>query len=154
MGRDRFDLERFPGRRRSSSAPDNRQRVGLVDNKPVPCTDGPEFLEFNLPASLMSMVKGDWKVLDNRQVRTEENGEVAASSLKEIVRQTAVNGSGGGFLSNEIAYRTLLLQKRLNRQFPMGHLHVPRISDYDPQTLGNMTNQTRSLIDAALKSTS
>lgn len=152
MGRDRFDLERFPGRRRSSSAPDNRQRVGLVDNKPVPCTDGPEFLEFSLPARSMSMVKGDWQVLDNRHVSTEENGDFDASSLEEVAGQTAVNGSGGGFLSNEIAYRTLLLQKRLNRQFPLGHLHVPRISDYDPQTLSNMTTQTRALIVAALES--
>ena len=153
MGRDRFDLERFPGRRRSSSAPDNRRRIGPVDNNPTPCMDGPEFLEFSLPASLMSMVKGDWRVLDNRHVSTEENGDFDASSLEEITGQTAVNGSGGGFLSNEIAYRTLLLQKRLNRQFPLGHLHVPRISDYDPKTLSNMTTQTRSLIVAALEST-
>lgn len=153
MGRDRFDLERYPGRRRSSSAPDNQRRIGPVDNKPVPCTDGPEFLEFSLPASSMSKVKGDWKVLDNRRVSTVENGDFDAASLDEISGQTAVNGSGGGFLSNEIAYRTLLLQSRLNRQFPLGHLHVPRISDYKPQTLSNMTAQTHALIVAALEST-
>ncbi|MXW54720.1 MAG: hypothetical protein F4X44_05020 [Gammaproteobacteria bacterium] len=153
MGRDRFDLERFPGRRRSSSAPDNRGRIGPVDNKPTPCMDGPEFLEFSLPATSMSMEKGDWKVVDNRHVSTEENGDFDATSLVEITGQTAVNGSGGGFLSNEIAYRTLLLQAKLNRQFPLGHLHVPRISDYEPKTLSNMTSQTRSLIVAALEST-
>lgn len=153
MGRNRFDLERFPGRRRSSSAPDNRRRIGPVENQPVPCTDGPEFLEFSLPATSMSKVSGDWNVLDNRRVSTKENGDFDASSLEEITEQTAVNGSGGGFLSNEIAYRTLLLQAKLNRQFPLGHLHVPRISNYDPQTLSNMTTQTRSLIIAALEST-
>ena len=153
MGRNRFDLERFPGRRRSSSAPDNRKRVGPVENQPVPCTDGPEFLEFSLPATSMSKVSGDWNVLDNRRVSTKENGDFDASSLEEITVQTAVNGSGGGFLSNEIAYRTLLLQARLNRHFPLGHLHVPRMSQYDLETLSNMTTQTRSLIVAALEST-
>lgn len=153
MGRDRFDLERFPGSRRSSNAPDNRNRVGPVENQPVPCTDGPEFLEFSLPATSMSKVSGDWNVLDNRQVSTKENGDFDALSLEEIKGQTAVNGSGGGFLSNEIAYRTLLLQSRLDRQFPLGHLHVPRISDFEPQTLSNMTAQTRALIVAALEST-
>ena len=152
MGRDRFDLERFPGRRRSSSAPDNQRRIGPVDNRPVPCTDGPEFVEFTLPAASMSLVKGNWNVVDNRRVSTEENGSFYASNLEEVAHQTAVNGSGGGFLSNEIAYRTLLLQAKLKQEFPLGHLHVPRISDYNPQTLSNMTDQTRSLIVAALES--
>ena len=101
----------------------------------------------------MSTVKGNWSVLDNRRVRTKESGDFEASSLEEITGQTAVSGSGGGFLSNEIAYRTLLLQSKLNRQFPLGHLHVPRIYEYDPQVLSNMTNQTRALIVAALEST-
>ena len=52
MGRDAFDLERFPGRRRSTTEPDNRGESGggsATDPLPPPGLEGPEFLEFSLP---------------------------------------------------------------------------------------------------------
>lgn len=152
MGRDQFDLERFPGRRRSSTAPDNRNKFGRVDNESVPSTDGPEFLEFTLPAVAMSAVQGHWSVVDNRRVQTVESGKLDADSLDRLAKETAIAGSGGGFLSNEISYRSRLLHVRLGEEFPLGHLHVPRISAFDSETLSNMTSQTRSLIVAALES--
>ncbi|MCY3884476.1 MAG: hypothetical protein OXG24_06105 [Gammaproteobacteria bacterium] len=152
MGRNRFDLERFPGRRRSSKAPDNKNRIGLVNGKPAPSTDGPEFLEFTLPALSMTEVKGDWSVVDNRCVTTLETGELHADSLDELADKTAFDGSGGGFLSNEISYRSRLLHRDLGAQIPLGHLHVPRISNFDSTILSNMTSQTRALIVAALES--
>ena len=38
---------------------------------------------------------------------------------------TAVEGSGGSFLSNEIFYRTSLLRTETKAEIPVGHLHTP-----------------------------
>ncbi|WP_204009128.1 hypothetical protein [Virgisporangium aurantiacum] len=38
---------------------------------------------------------------------------------------TSVWGGGGGFLSNEIAYRVTKLRATLPSTVPAGHLHVP-----------------------------
>ena len=40
-------------------------------------------------------------------------------------RSTAVEGSGGGFLSNEIFYRATLLRLQTGSHIPVGHLHTP-----------------------------
>ena len=41
---------------------------------------------------------------------------------------TAVEGSGGGYLSNEIFYRVGLLGLGAEGAIPFGHLHVPFLS--------------------------
>ncbi len=41
---------------------------------------------------------------------------------------TAVAGSGGSFLSNEIFYRTALLRTQTGTTIPVGHLHTPRLA--------------------------
>ena len=74
MGRDQFDLERFPGRRRSSSALGNLQehtggtaaspKPGLLDGKPL---QGPEFVEFSLPAAVMQQAQGEFEIRDNHR---------------------------------------------------------------------------------------
>lgn len=157
MGRDRFDLERFPGRRRSTTTLDNRgQPGGGSDTAPLPPADlaGPEFLEFSLPAASMKQAPGRWEVRNNGDVRTLERGAVTVGSLSELSGATAVQGSGGGFLSNEIAYRCLLLQQRLGVRFPLGHLHTPAVRGYDESVERAIVDQIKRVLVAALASDS
>jgi len=159
MGRDAFDLERFPGKRRSAAVPDNlnvltgadpeHPLIPALDGRPL---EGPEFLEFSLPAAAMTAVDAPFAVRDNRTVRTLERGEQVAGSLAELAGQTAVAGSGGGYLSNEIAYRALLANRRSGAAVPMGHLHTPRVSGYDREAERRMVAQIRRLIVAAVES--
>ena len=153
MGRDRFDLERFPGRRRSAPTLDNLgQQGGGSVAAPTPPANlhGPEFLEFSLPAASMKQAPGRWEVRDNRDVRTLERGAVTVRSLSALSADTAVEGSGGGFLSNEIAYRCLLLQQRLGARFPLGHLHVPAVRGYDEAVERAIVDQIKGILAAAL----
>ncbi len=154
MGRKDIDLERFPSKNRSAPNPDNDGAFGTVDGERSPCLkEGPEFVEFSLPAQDMTEAAQELQVNDNRTVETVEQGRFDATSLAQLDGQTAIEGSGGGFLSNEISYRTLLLQKELGLSFPLGHVHVPRVTEHDPEVAGRMVRQTRLLIEAALKAT-
>ena len=153
MGRDGFDLERFPSRRRSAAALDNcDQSGGGTAERPVAPVglDGPEFLEFSLSAAAMAAVPGRWPVRDNRRVATLAQGEVTAQSLADLDGHTAVAGSGGGFLSNEVAYRSLLLQRRLGVSFPLGHVHVPAVAGYDAEAEQAIVAQLRHIVSAAV----
>lgn len=153
MGRDDFDLERFPGRRRSSSALGNLgEHTGgslesplppLLNGKPL---RGAEFLEFSLPVAAMRSVSGDFKVHDNREVTTLERGTFVAESLADLQDQTAVLGSGGGYLSNEISYRSLRLAQHLGISLPIGHVHVPRIQGHDSVLLAKILEQTKAML--------
>lgn len=156
MGRDRFDLERFPGLRRSAETPDNTNTMtgASAANPLVPPdlagTGAPEFLEFSLPAATISSVAGRWPIRDNRRVSSLERGSFTVQTLKELAHDTAVRGSSGGYLSNEITYRSLLLQKRLAAEFPLGHLHTPALKGYDAELEGDIVGQVRRIIAAAL----
>ena len=157
MGRDAFDLERFPGRRRSAETPDNRNvTTGATPRHPLAPSglDGPEFLEFSLPADVMARVAGPWQVRDNRRVVSVERGAVIADSLAGLGGDTSVAGSGGGYLSNEIAYRALLLRDRLGVSLRVGHLHTPRIDGYDEARERAMVDQIQRIVAAALRSIS
>lgn len=132
MGRSDFDLERFPGRNRSAEAPDNRNVfTGASKQRPLPpklendTLNGPEFVEFSLPVAAMQSVNGRWKANDNHIVSTLSRGEFQASSLSELQNSTSVEGSGGGYLSNEISYRAILLQNQLGSRIPTG-IFIPR----------------------------
>ena len=160
MGRSGFDLERFPGLRRSATASDNRNVItGASANNPlIPrlgevLLEGPEFIEFSLPANIMLGAAGDWPIVDNRQVRTLESGSFAAAGLTELAGQTAVSGSGGGYLSNEISYRSILLHRRLQADFPIGHIHTPRVEGYDEGLERRIIAQIRSLLIRAIEKT-
>jgi pyrrolidone-carboxylate peptidase len=156
MGRDGFDLERFPGRRRSAPGSDNlgiltgaSERKPLVPRLGADLLDGPEFLEFSLPAQVMIKVDGRWSVRDNRNVTTLEQGNLRASSLRMLDGQTAVRGSGGGYLSNEIAYRCLHVRSRLDSSIPMGHIHTPALAGFNQFDEVAMVEQITDLIRAA-----
>ena len=154
MGRGEFDVERFPGRRRSSQSADNRSvRCGATagDPLPPPGLAGPEFLETTLPVAAMAAVQGRWRVRDNRRVTTLHRGELNAASLADLAGERSVEGSGGGFLSNEIAYRSLWLRSALDVDAPVGHLHVPAVRGYDEAVETAVVEQVRRIVEAALQ---
>jgi pyrrolidone-carboxylate peptidase len=158
MGRDQFDLERFPGRRRSASSGDNRNLVTGADatDPLVPMLrgiplEGPEFVEFSLPAAQMQQATGAWQINDNRTITTLEGGTFDAQSLAELADQTAVRGSGGGYLSNEISYRSVLLADRLGSVVRVGHIHTPRVVGYDRTSEVEMVAQILEMLRLALE---
>ncbi|TWX73979.1 hypothetical protein [Colwellia sp. C1TZA3] len=153
MGRENFDLERYPALRRSANAPDNLNIVtGATKNKPlVPKLksaplQGPEFVEFSLPISVMLQGAGKYQVNDNRKISTLSGGTFKGQSLADIVKQTSVSGSGGGYLSNEISYRSILLRDQYYLTLPVGHIHTPKIKAFDQQALMDIVKQTKNII--------
>ena len=138
-----------PGNRTATPALDRwaaRERGGHRDNDEQPSTDAQfesglrtryptgvhardEFIESTLPVTEMSA--GGAASIDEGFLGTDSTGSsVSTSSTQRATPPagtTAVSGSGGDFLSNEIFYRVRLLQ--LNQptanNIPMGHLHVP-----------------------------
>lgn len=159
MGRNDFDLERFPGRNRSAAAPDN-QNWFTLSTKTAPIAPklngkdfiGPEFVEFSLPVAAMQIKDSQWKVNDNHTVTTLSRGEFNATSLSELQNETSVEGSGGGYLSNEISYRAIVLQQRLNSHAKVGHIHTPRVKGYDVNTEQAIIEQVRIMVMQAAAS--
>lgn len=171
MGRTDFDLEHFPGRRRSSGSPDNlnvysggdetKPKIPLLNGAVI---EGPEFLEFSLPYRAMQQVILDAKqdankqqgevtypylINDNRTITTLD-GTFEAKTLAELKGATAVRGSGGGYLSNEISYRSVRLAHKYQPLIPTGHIHTPRLERYDAEQLKTISNQVTEMIRYAI----
>lgn len=171
MGRTDFDLEHFPGRRRSSGSPDNlnvysggdetKPKIPLLNGAVI---EGPEFLEFSLPYRAMQQVILDAKqdankqpgevtypylINDNRTITTLD-GTFEAKTLAELKDATAVQGSGGGYLSNEISYRNVRLAHKYQPLIPTGHIHTPRLERYDAEQLKTISNQVTEMIRYAI----
>jgi len=144
QGLSAFDIERWAGRRRSTSGFNDNEGKGSGGNTTNPVEPpgigaGPEFLQTQLPHSQMSKVpqttlhSAGWQQLPNNQ---------------------AVTGTGGGFLSNEIFYRVRLLQKTIGGKtatLPVGHLHVPS-EDTKGMSRETIKDRIREIIAAALPS--
>jgi hypothetical protein len=90
--------------------------------------------------------EGLFDVRDNREVATLERGVFLAKDLVDLAGQTAVRGSGGGYLSNEISYRSIRLTNALGVSIPIGHIHTPRMEGYNPETLQAILDQVQQLI--------
>jgi len=160
MGRSDFDLEHFPGLRRSATAPDNvNVYTGANKNNPlVPSLlkaslKGDEFVLFSLPYQAMMKAKGPYKINDNRGVTILEAGvakDITANSLAELTDKIAVQGGGGGYLSNEISYRSIALRNKLGSTIPTGHIHTPRISGFDASTNQVIISQIEAMLIQAL----
>lgn len=156
MGRTEFDLERFPGKRRSVTAPDNANIVyggtqtspviPKLNGRPLP---GNEFVKFSLPVNYMQKAKGSYKVIDNHEVTTLEK-TYKAGSYGELKNSIAVNGGGGGYLSNEISYRSIRLRDALNSSIPTGHIHTPRIQQFEPETEAKIVKQIKAMLEQSL----
>lgn len=149
---DAFELEKWAGKRRSSSASDNlgTTQSGKPQRGMKPLV-GPEFLESSLPrAEIIKALRRRGKV-PGRETEDETEFEFrpkqrdgfgpaeSGGKPRSLPKQPnepppgarSVAGSGGGFLSNEIFYRTALLrlgnkEKGIEEsKVPVGHLHVP-----------------------------
>ena len=155
MGRDDFDLERFPGLRRSAKAPDNLNvytgadkktpLIPLLNNKPL---NGPEFLEFSLPLDAMIKAEGAFTINDNHKVSTLKK-TFSPNTINELSDQVSVSGSGGGYLSNEISYRSLLLRDMYYPKLPVGHIHTPRFKRFEPLKTQKIIDQIKEMISFA-----
>ena len=156
MGRSDFDLEHFPGKNRSADAPDNLN-VYTGANKEQPIAPafksgmlaGPEFVEYSLPYSAMMDAHGAFKIHDNREIQTL-SGKTEASTLAELADEISVSGSGGGYLSNEISYRSIVVRDRVAPKLPVGHIHTPRIKAFEPETNKAIKEQTVEMLKRAL----
>ena len=160
MGRTDFDIERYPSRNRSANAPDNLNvYTGASKTHPKApllngsILNGAEFVEFTLPVTAMQAVKGKWKVNDNANISTIKNGGFVAKSLYQLRNEISVTGSGGGYLSNEISYRSLRLMQQYKVSIPVGHIHTPRVKGHDPMLEAEIVEQIREMIILAAKAT-
>lgn len=158
MGRSDFDLERFPGKRRSVTKPDNANQFsgGDIKNPVIPSLngnplDGPEFVEFSLPVHLMIDAKGKFKINDNNTVITLKQ-EMSPTSLTELNGEIAVRGGGGGYLSNEISYRSIRLRNLLNSSIPTGHIHTPKVSEFNKDENLAIIKQIEAMLTLSLAS--
>lgn len=156
MGRDAFDLEHFPAKNRSARAPDNLNVfTGASKTNPLPPLlneqpiDGPEFVGFSLPYQAMMQAEGAFAINDNRSLKTV-SGKQQADSLEELAGEISVSGSGGGYLSNEISYRSILLRNRVAPQLSVGHIHTPRIAAFEPETNRKIVEQVTEMLRLAL----
>jgi pyrrolidone-carboxylate peptidase len=160
MGRSDFDLEHFPGLRRSATAPDNlniftgaNKHNPLIPNLSAAPLNGKEFVEFSLPYKAMIKAKGSYKINDNRGVTFLTEGrakDIIVSDISELADKTSVQGGGGGYLSNEISYRSIVLRDKLGSTIPTGHIHTPRISNFDPETNQAIVDQIKAMLVMSL----
>jgi len=140
QGGKRFDIEQSAGRRRSTDSFADNEGVlsgGSPRNpiEPRGIASGPEFLQTGLPHRVLTRVRGVVLNRNGRRVDTATG--------------RAISGTGGGFLSNEIFYRTRLLQTNTSGAppIPLGHLHVPF-----NQTRQQIISKVREILQAALPS--
>lgn len=158
MGREQFDLERFPALNRSAKAPDNQNfYTGASKQNPQPPKlngkplEGAQFVEFSLPAKAMMQVKGPWQINDNHQVATVSDTDISPTTLSELDGKVSVAGSGGGYLSNEISYRSIRAMQLANKSIPIGHIHTPKINEYNAEQMAQLVEQTKQMILAAIR---
>ena len=163
MGRKGFDLERFPGKRRSVTAPDNLNVLsgGTKDKPIIPKLHnrnlpGEEFVLFSLPIEQMKLAKGQYKINDNHKVTSIEKSlkpkEIEPHTLSQLNGHIAVSGSGGGYLSNEISYRSIRIRDQLDSTIPTGHIHTPRIQQFQPDIEAKIVEQIQSILEMSLES--
>ncbi|CAM5673794.1 hypothetical protein SAVIM338S_07107 [Streptomyces avidinii] len=153
-----FTLEAWAGRARSADPyPDNADALsGGTYAHPVTAPGlgpGAEFLRTTLPTDAMTAVQSPYPVLLNTEV-----SEIPAGQDSPVDRadgptpgSRAVAGGGGGYLSNEVAYRSNRLRTELSPRLPGGHLHTPVLTGLptDPKQLtGPAFEQNESAIAA------
>lgn len=145
QGRTDFDLERYAGGRRSGGADNVGQSFGSPTS-PVPgknMSSSAEFSETTTTKSQRDAMQGPgnsvtangqtYKVTTNDTVTALQSGTPTSMTGAAAMAggNTAVGGSGGGYLSNEVFYRALSTVKASkHKDIPMIHLHTP-VLDYD-----------------------
>ncbi|MFF7858935.1 pyroglutamyl peptidase [Streptomyces sp. NPDC007904] len=144
-----FDLEHFNGAWRGLLWDNNNERAP----GPAPIPHGvptvmpqPQWTVTTLPVgALHDMSASPFPVRDHTEVvewdaagryQKRENGPTEGS--------LAVEGGGGDYLSNEIAYRGTLLRDACNLHVPGGHVHTPVLGfaeDNTNPTSGRLTDE-------------
>ncbi|MFI9062081.1 pyroglutamyl peptidase [Streptomyces sp. NPDC053429] len=158
-----FTLEAWAGRARSADPyPDNTGALsGGTREHPVTAPGlgpGAEFIRTTLPAAAVTgAVQAPYPVFLNTEVT-----EIPAGGTTPVDRadgptpgSRAVEGGGGGYLSNEVAYRSNRLRGELAPALPGGHLHTPVLTGLpaDPQLLtGPEFERNESAITAEVRS--
>ena len=150
-----FEVEEYAGRRRQAGIDDNLSQP--QSRSSTPAGPGPEFIHGTLPPSVR-------QTLGRTRPNTEESEvtEIPAGGTSPVHRpsgptagSTAVEGSGGGFLSNEIFYRASLLRLQSGSQIPVGHLHTPFLTPGLSSTAfealrTSIVNRIEQIVTAAL----
>jgi pyrrolidone-carboxylate peptidase len=142
-----FDIEQYNGRRRSTTAPDNLNAWGGgTRTAPVVFPNvgpGPEFVATTVPgAQIYLAATGPFPVRLNQSVidmTSAETGPVREATGPTTRSAIAVEGSGGGYLSNEVAYRASLLRDELGSGVYGGHIHTP-VLEFGPTNTGQITD--------------
>jgi transcriptional regulator with XRE-family HTH domain/pyrrolidone-carboxylate peptidase len=152
-GREFYDVERWAGRRRTTTVPDNSAK--LADGVEPPNLPGNEFYESTLPYELVITDATDRLsaptaarpfVIDQSYQKSGESfaaPETTDTPEKKVFWYTklvqdnpggiSIEGSGGNYLSNEIFYRVALA--RGTSTVATGHFHVPSTGS-DPSSTG------------------
>ncbi len=129
---DQFDLELWNGRRRSADRPDNAgQFGGGTPTQPVVPPGlpvGPEFVRATLPFTAMAKdTGGAYPVHVNNSITQLVPGGLPHEGGEPEPDALAVAGGGGGYLSNEIAYRSTRLLAERGGERLGGHVHTPAL---------------------------
>lgn len=168
QGGNGFELEVWNGRNRSLAPgvnfPDNRDvpTTGTYNNpvEPLNLGAGEQFVRSTLPMDRMQ-VGSPYSVVQDASV-----WELAPAGPQQLFAgpslcplpanplhpcYRAIEGSGGGFLSNEVAYRVTALRDRLAPTLQAGHIHTPLLSvPPDPFQRNNIVGQYRQILQAAI----
>jgi pyrrolidone-carboxylate peptidase len=167
QGRAQFDLEVFNGRRRSATIGDNNNvQGGGTFTAPVAFPGvgpGPEFVRTSLPLDAMQAVGADpFPINVNPSVWEIPAGGTGPQFRPDgpTAGSVAVEGSGGGYLSNEVAYRNTLLLAGTAGAPAGGHVHTPTLGSpanpadiTDPgfeQQRSAIVGQTRAIVARAV----
>ncbi|MEV4316403.1 pyroglutamyl peptidase [Actinocrispum sp. NPDC049592] len=140
----RIDVERFNGRWHTGLDNDNMSRATTIPIPPdVPTvTPQPEFVPTTLPyAKIVAASTGRFPVFDNTTVTEIRPGETVpvVSPNGPTPGSVARAGSGGSYLSNEIAYRATLLRDAVRPTLAAGHVHTP-VLEFGPGNTSQLTD--------------
>ena len=135
QGGSQFELEFYNGRRRSTDAgfPDNRNRAsgGTFSSPVVPpgLAAGAEFVPTTLPVNSMIVGSPYGVAIDTSVYQQSPPGSPTQFSASgPAAGAVSVEGSGGGFLSNEVAYRVTRYRDQLASTTKAGHVHTPALT--------------------------
>jgi hypothetical protein len=163
QGGSQFELEEWAGRRRSTDI--FQENLGQLSGgtpthpiEPPGLGAGPEFLRHSVPAATLGAMRGalgrtaaipaETTVLDLPPGATQPRSLPAGPGARPGL---AVEGSGGGFLSNEIFYRNSLLRTQTGSSVPMIHLHTPMLAPGASDAARNALIDTiRDILRAAI----
>jgi len=125
-----YKVEQYAGRTRGAGVPDNLDVTPSRPGAPPGVAAGPEFIKGTLPGSVRGALGRTAPTPAETAVVEIPAGSTSArtATAGPTPGSTAVSGSGGAFLSNEIFYRVGLLQFTEGSHIPFGHLHVPMLS--------------------------